>query len=97
MHWFAARTGTMLYFDRDALQKHQVTIEDARRVLTTQVHNVPGILRSVAGEGDSRLEGTILAKQPLLWPEWRYLLPDKEMDLLRQQAAGHHSQRSLAL
>jgi predicted AlkP superfamily pyrophosphatase or phosphodiesterase len=43
MHWFAAQTGTMLYFDRDALQKHRVRIEEARRALVTQVRNVPGI------------------------------------------------------
>jgi predicted AlkP superfamily pyrophosphatase or phosphodiesterase len=43
MHWFAAETGTMLYFDRDALQKHHISLEDARRVLATQVRNVPGV------------------------------------------------------
>jgi len=43
MHWFAAVTGTMLYFDRHALQKHQLSIEDARRALATHVRNVPGI------------------------------------------------------
>jgi predicted AlkP superfamily pyrophosphatase or phosphodiesterase len=43
MHWFASRTGTMLYFDRKALDKHQISLEDARHALVTQVNNVPGI------------------------------------------------------
>jgi predicted AlkP superfamily pyrophosphatase or phosphodiesterase len=43
MHWFASRTGTMLYFDRQALDQHQISIADARHALVTQVHSVPGI------------------------------------------------------
>jgi len=43
MHWFAAQTHSMLYFDKAELAKHQITLEAARHALTTQVRNVPGI------------------------------------------------------
>ena len=43
VHWFAATTDTMLYFDRAELARYGITVEAAVDALTTQVKNVPGI------------------------------------------------------
>jgi hypothetical protein len=43
MHWFAAQTDTMLYFDRGALARQNITLEAARHALATEVHDVPGM------------------------------------------------------
>lgn len=43
MHWFAAQTDTMLYFDRAALSSRSISLEAANKALTQKVHDVPGI------------------------------------------------------
>lgn len=43
MHWFAAHTDTMLYFDQATLAKHGISLQAACSALSTKVHDVPGI------------------------------------------------------
>jgi len=43
MHWFAAQTDAMLYFDRAELARHKISLEAATEALTKKVKNVPGI------------------------------------------------------
>lgn len=43
MRWFAGQSDAMLYFDRTELDRHNISVADARKALTTQVHGVPGV------------------------------------------------------
>ena len=63
MRWFAGQTDTMLYFDRDELARHDISLAAASQALVTQVHNVPGIdgFYSVAHlDSEGNWIGTIL-------------------------------------
>ena len=43
IHWFAAQTDTMLYFDRAELARYGITVDAAVDALTSKVKDVPGI------------------------------------------------------
>lgn len=43
MRWFAGQSDAMLYFDRAELERHKISLADAIKALTTEVHDVPGV------------------------------------------------------
>lgn len=68
MHWFVGQTDAMLYFDRDELARHNISVTDASKALSTKVKNVPGIeglydvneLNSVGGWIGTFLRNSVL-------------------------------------